>query len=82
MAAQSVSKLPETITGCSNCSVAIYYVHSDQLNRPRQITRPNDNVQMWTWFSDPFCTDAANANPAGIGTFAYNLRFPGQVFGA
>jgi RHS repeat-associated protein len=55
-------------------------VHSDQLNTPRQITRPNDNVQMWTWLSDPFCTDAANANPAGIGTFTYNLRFPGQVF--
>ena len=30
--------------------------------------------------SDPFGTDAANANPAGAGTFAYNLRFPGQVF--
>jgi RHS repeat-associated protein len=35
---------------------------------------------MWTWFSDPFGTDAANSNPAGAGTFAYNLRFPGQVF--
>jgi len=35
---------------------------------------------MWTWNSDPFGTDAANPNPAGIGTFAYNLRFPGQVF--
>jgi RHS repeat-associated protein len=28
----------------------------------------------------PFGTDAANANPAGAGFFAYNLRFPGQVF--
>jgi RHS repeat-associated protein len=35
---------------------------------------------MWTWNSDPFGTDAANPNPAGAGTFAYNLRFPGQVF--
>jgi RHS repeat-associated protein len=35
---------------------------------------------MWTWFSDPFGTDAANSNPAGIGSFAYNLRFPGQIF--
>jgi len=35
---------------------------------------------MWTWNSDPFGTDAANANPAGAGTFVYNLRFPGQVF--
>jgi RHS repeat-associated protein len=30
--------------------------------------------------SDPFGTDAANANPAGAGAFAYTLRFPGQVF--
>jgi len=35
---------------------------------------------MWTWNSDPFGTDAANPNPAGAGTFAYNLRFPGQLF--
>ena len=35
---------------------------------------------MWTWNSDPFGTDAANANPAGMGVFPYNLRFPGQVF--
>jgi RHS repeat-associated protein len=35
---------------------------------------------MWTWYSDPFGTDAANENPAGAGTFKYNLRFPGQIF--
>jgi RHS repeat-associated protein len=60
--------------------VAIYYVHTDHLNTPRQVTRPADNAQMWTWFSDPFGTDAANSNPSGAGTFAYNLRFPGQIF--
>jgi len=64
----------------NGATVAIYYIHSDQLNTPRQVTRPSDNAQMWTWFSDPFGTDAANANPSGAGTFAYNLRFPGQVF--
>jgi RHS repeat-associated protein len=64
----------------NGASVSIYYVHSDQLNTPRQITRPSDNAQLWTWFSDPFGTDAANPNPSGLGTFAYNLRFPGQVF--
>ena len=52
-----------------------------RLNTPRQITRPSDNAQMWTWFSDPFGTDAANGNPAGVGAFPYNLRFAGQVFG-
>jgi RHS repeat-associated protein len=35
---------------------------------------------MWTWFSDPFGTDAANSNPTGADTFVYALRFPGQVF--
>jgi RHS repeat-associated protein len=35
---------------------------------------------MWTWNSDPFGTDAANANPAGAGAFTYNLRFPGQYY--
>jgi len=35
---------------------------------------------MWTWNADPFGTDAANPNPSGAGPFAYNLRFPGQVF--
>jgi RHS repeat-associated protein len=61
-------------------TVSIYYVHTDQLNTPRQVTRSSDNVAMWTWFSDPFGTDAANANPAGAGAFAYNIRFPGQIF--
>jgi RHS repeat-associated protein len=64
----------------NGASVSIYYVHTDQLNTPRQVTRPSDNVQMWTWFSDPFGTDATNANPAGAGAFTYNLRFPGQIF--
>jgi RHS repeat-associated protein len=35
---------------------------------------------MWTWFSDPFGTTAANTNPAGARTFIYNLRFPGQIY--
>ena len=64
----------------SGSSVAIYYVFTDELNTPRQVTRPADNEPMWTWFSDPFGTDAANSNPAGAGTFGYNLRLPGQVF--
>jgi len=59
-------------------SVSIYYVHAGQLNTPRQVTRPSDNVQMWTWFSDPFGADAANSNPGGAGAFIYKLRFPGQ----
>jgi RHS repeat-associated protein len=72
--------LPVAVLQPNGSGVAIYYVHTDQLNTPRQVTRPVDNAQMWTWFSDPFGTDAANSNPAGAGIFSYDLRFPGQVF--
>jgi RHS repeat-associated protein len=64
----------------SGATVAVYYVHTDQLNTPRQVTRPSDNTQLWTWLSDPFGTDAANANTQGVGPFPYNLRFAGQDF--
>jgi RHS repeat-associated protein len=32
------------------------------------------------WDSDPFGTNAANENPAGLGVFKYHLRFPGQQY--
>ena len=32
--------------------------------------------------ADPFGTTATNQNPAGLGTFVYNLRFPGQMYQA
>ena len=32
----------------NGATVAIYYVHTDQLNTPRQVTRPSDNTVMWT----------------------------------
>jgi RHS repeat-associated protein len=69
-----------TLRPNSSSGVDIFYVHTDQLNTPRAVTRPSDNMLMWTWYSDPFGTDAANENPAGAGRFVYNLRFPGQVF--
>jgi len=58
----------------------VYYVHTDHLDTPRRVTRPSDNKLMWTWYSDPFGTDLPNQNPAGGGTFKYNLRFPGQLY--
>ena len=59
-------------------SVAIYYIHSDHLGTPRKITRPSDNGLMWRWDPDTFGSLTPNTNPAGLGTFNYNLRFPGQ----
>ncbi len=61
-------------------TISIYYVHTDQLNAPRKITRPSDNGLMWRWDADPFGTAAPNQNPASLGTFIYNLRFPGQYY--
>lgn len=47
--------------------------------RPLSIARARDNAIMWQWDNvDPFGTNSANENPAGQGTFRYNLRFPGQ----
>jgi YD repeat-containing protein len=59
-------------------SVMIYYVHTDHLGTPRKITRPSDNGLMWRWDPDTFGSVVPNSNPAGLGTFTYNLRLPGQ----
>ena len=60
--------------------VDIFYVHTDHLNAPNKVTRPSDNGLRWTWDRDPFGTTAPNTNPAGLGTFTYNLRLPGQFY--
>ena len=57
-----------------------FYIHSDQLNTPRQI----DNAQgqaVWAWDSITYGATAANEDPRNTGTkFSYSLRFPGQYF--
>jgi RHS repeat-associated protein len=60
--------------------VNIFYVHTDHLNTPRKVSRPSDNQLEWRWDTDPFGTTAANQNPAGLGSFVYNLRYPGQYY--
>ena len=62
--------------------VNIFYVHTDHLNSPRKIAQPTTGTLAWRWDSDPFGTAAPNQDPAGLGTFAYNLRFPGQYYQA
>jgi RHS repeat-associated protein len=64
----------------SGSTIAIYYVHSDNLNTPRAITRPSDNAFAWQWHGDAFGNGTPAQNPQGLGTFAYNLRFPGQYY--
>jgi RHS repeat-associated protein len=62
--------------------ININYIHSDQLGAPRTITRPSDNAILWRWDADPFGTALPNQNPQSLGTFVYNLRFPGQYYQA
>jgi RHS repeat-associated protein len=61
-------------------NVNIFYVHTDHLNTPRKIAQPTTGTLAWRWDADPFGTAAPNQNPAGLGTFVYNLRFPGQYY--
>jgi RHS repeat-associated protein len=66
----------------SGTSIATYYVHTDHLGTPRKITRPSDNSLMWRYDPDTFGSVAPNGNPSSLGTFIYNLRFPGQYYQA
>jgi RHS repeat-associated protein len=74
--------LPVATLRPNGAGVSIYYIHSDQLNAPRTITRPSDNAIMWRWDADPFGTAVPNQNPQGQGVFTYNPRFPGQYYQA
>jgi RHS repeat-associated protein len=62
-------------------AVSILYVHTDQLNTPRRLTRSTDNVIVWRWDSDPFGAALPNQDPDGDAVqTVYNLRFPGQYY--
>jgi RHS repeat-associated protein len=62
-------------------SAQIYYIYADQIDTPRLIVRPSDNQVRWRWDgADPFGASQPNANPAGLGPFVYNARFPGQLY--
>ena len=61
-------------------SGVVYYVHADHLNAPRMVTQPSTNKIAWRWDTDPFGTVAPNQNPQSLGTFVYNLRYPGQYY--
>ncbi len=71
------ASIPVTLT--SGMAQA-YYIHTDHLDTPRQITDINGAL-VWQWDnSDPFGDNVPIENPSGLGTFEYNQRFPGQYF--
>lgn len=55
----------------------VYFIHTDHLNTPRVVVNPSGALR-WSWIAEPFGTTAPNTNPAALGAFAFNLRFPGQ----
>ncbi len=64
----------------NGAGIDIFYVHTDHLNAPRKVTRPFDNKVRWSFNPDPFGNGAPNENPQSLGTFSYNLRYPGQYY--
>jgi RHS repeat-associated protein len=52
-----------------------YYIAPDHLGAPHQITNAASQP-VWLWDHDPF----GNGTPTTIGSFTYNLRFPGQYY--
>jgi RHS repeat-associated protein len=52
-----------------------------QIDTPRVVVRASDNQVVWRWdVPDPFGAAQPNTNPAGLGVFVYDPRFPGQVY--
>jgi len=69
-----------TLQANGSGGINIFYIHTDHLNSPRKISQPTSGTLAWRWDADPFGTASPNQNPAGLGVFSYNLRFPGQYF--
>jgi RHS repeat-associated protein len=63
-----------------NASGAVHFVHADHLNTPRLIANSSGQAVWWWDQAEPFGGNVATENPSGLGTFTYNLRFPGQYF--
>ncbi|MBD9363794.1 RHS repeat-associated core domain-containing protein [Methylomonas fluvii] len=61
-------------------ATALYTIDTDHLDTPRVI-KNNAGAIVWRWDqSEPFGISQPNSNPSGLGTFTYNLRFPGQYY--
>lgn len=66
----------------SDVAVTLYNVHSDHIDTPRVITRQDQTI-VWRWdAAEAFGATSPDQNPTGLGAFAFNQRFPGQVFDA
>jgi RHS repeat-associated protein len=77
-----IGNIPVATLRPNGSGISVYYVHANQLGAPIMVTRSADNAVVWRWDTDPFGTEAPNQNPQSLGTFSYNLRFPGQYYQA
>jgi RHS repeat-associated protein len=55
----------------------VYFIHADHIDTPRVVVDKSNNLR-WRWIAEPFGTTAPETNPASLGNFTLNLRFPGQ----
>ena len=88
-AIQETIYLGDTPIVMVSASNQVHYIYTDHLNTPREI-RNHANQIRWTWYpeqSGAFGDGQPNDNPNNavggqLGTFTYNLRFPGQLYDA
>ncbi len=71
-----VKGVPTFSVGSGN---GIYFIHTDQLNTPRQID-DNTGAAVWAWEPVTYGATAPNEDPKATGTrFTYDLRHGGQI---
>ena len=59
----------------------LYYVHTDHLGTPRQVTDSATNAVVWEWFGEPFGTSVPDEDPGHTRKkFTLNLRYAGQYY--
>ena len=64
-----------------NAPAQLYYVHTDHLGTPRQVSNSATNAVVWEWFGEPFGTSVPNEDPGHSGKkFTMNLRYAGQYY--
>lgn len=59
--------------------VAVFWIEPDHIDTPRLVVNAAHDP-VWRWENTPFGDADADTNPGGRGAFAFDLRFPGQVF--
>ena len=74
--AQSTNVAVNVTTGAPQTDV--YFIHTDHLNTPRLVS-DSTGATVWRWDQqEPFGINPPDENPSSVGSFEFNLRFPGQ----